>query len=34
MEKVPDTYMLMEKRIIRNALDTLAEAEEDNDCSC
>ena len=34
MENVPDTYMLMEKRIIRKALEMLAEAEEDKDCSC
>ena len=32
MENVPDSYMLMEKRIIRNALDMLAESEKDNDC--
>lgn len=34
MENVSDIYKLMEKRIIRNALETLAEAEKDKDCSC
>lgn len=28
MENVPDTYMLMEKRIIRKALETLWEGEK------
>ena len=34
MENVPDTYMLMEKCIIRKALETLEETEKDKDCSC
>lgn len=32
--KGTDNYKLMEKRIIRKALEMLAEAEEDKDCSC
>ena len=28
MENVPDTYMLMEKCIIRNALETLVDGEK------
>lgn len=32
--KVLDTYKVLEKRIIRNTLDTLEEGEKGNDCSC
>ena len=34
MENVSDIYKLMEKRIIRKALEMLEEAEKDKDCSC